>query len=226
MVLELPLVLIFLGPPGAGKGTHALPLSQKLKIPHISTGALFREHIKSQSPLGKIAKQYMNQGKLLPDELALKAVFERTSYPDCCRGYLLDGFPRTVAQAEELKPHLENCHLIAFFFDVPDSILIERITGRLVCKQCACSYHKIYDPPKQQEICDTCQGGLYVREDDREEVLRNRLEIYRRETAPLIDFYAEDLVKIDGKQTKSQVFQEVLSKLKTVTAPVSAAGAF
>lgn len=213
MSLELPLVLIFLGPPGAGKGTHALPLSKQLQIPHISTGALFREHIGAETPLGLQAKEYIHRGHLVPDELVLAMFFERVAEPDCAQGYILDGFPRTLSQAKKLRDHLADCRSIALYIDVPDEVLIERITGRLVCKGCTHCYHKIYDPPEREGTCDSCGNVLYTRKDDQEEVFHKRLEVYRTETSPLIHFYKDVLVTINGKRPKEQVFQEILAMI-------------
>jgi len=214
------LAVILLGPPGAGKGTHAGRLSHYLGIPHISTGELFRENIRNENPIGKTAKSYIDQGNLVPDAVVLEMLFARTALPDCKDGYILDGFPRTVTQAKALDQRISKTHqLIALNFNTPDEFLVDRITGRLACKECAKIYHKRYDPPKQANICDSCEGALYQRSDDKEDILRQRLAVYRKESQPLIDFYAAKknvLRQIDGRNAKEQVFHDVLDALPQV----------
>ncbi len=212
-----PTVVILLGPPGAGKGTHASPLSEHLSIPHISTGDLFRDNIRNNTELGQQAKTFMDQGKLVPDELVLDMLFKRMTAPDCARGCILDGFPRTLAQAKALDAKLDKkTHVVVLNFNVPDSVLIERITGRMVCKDCKKPYHKRFDPPRQPNVCDTCGGVLIAREDDQESVIRNRLEIYHKESQSLIDYYAKKkntLHEIDSQNAKEQVFRDILVAL-------------
>lgn len=224
VVVENPLVVILLGPPGAGKGTHAGPLRQHLGLPHISTGDLFREHIRANSPLGAKAKGYIDAGNLVPDELVLDMLFERVAKDDCKNGYILDGFPRTLPQAKELNKRLGDCNrVIALNFNLPDSVIIERITGRIACKLCGRPFHKKYDPPKEDMSCDSCGGELYQRGDDKEAIIQKRLEVYRRETQPLIEYYTrqkEVLRTIDSENTKDQVFSDVLDAL-SVPAPAS-----
>lgn len=214
------LVVLLLGPPGAGKGTHASPLSKALGIPHISTGDLFRENICNQTPVGLKAKSYITQGCLVPDEVVLEMVFSRILNPDCAHGYILDGFPRTAAQAEAFDSRIgENHQLIALHFHIEDARLVERITGRFVCKQCSRPCHKKYAPPKIDGLCDCCGGVLYQRDDDKEDILRKRLEVYRRETQPLIDYYANKpgiLKEIDSDCDKNRVFSSVLESLKVL----------
>lgn len=211
------LVVILMGPPGAGKGTHAGPLSKHLGVPHISTGDLFRENIRLQTTLGKTAQTYINQGNLVPDELVLDMLFERVSLPDCKTGYILDGFPRTIAQAIALDIRLEGkAQVLALNFNLSDEQIIERITGRLACTGCGRPYHKTFDAPKQAMTCDQCGSALIQREDDKEEVIRKRLEVYRTQTAPLIDYYAQQpdvLKEIDSERDKAAVFNSVLDAL-------------
>jgi adenylate kinase len=203
-----------MGPPGAGKGTHAAPLSQHLNIPPISTGDLFRENIRNQTPLGVKAKSFIEKGNLVPDELVLDMLFERVAKPDCKNGYILDGFPRTIPQAEALDLRLQ-AKVIALNFHLADSIIIERITGRIMCRSCGRPYHKKYDIPQKEMLCDECEVPLYQRDDDREEIIRKRLEVYRLQTEPLIEYYAKKklLCNIDSKGEKSQVFHRVLEAL-------------
>jgi adenylate kinase len=215
-----PLVVILLGPPGAGKGTHAGPISHQFSLPHISTGDLFREHIRGQTPLGVLAKTFMDKGNLVPDELVLDMLFERVGKPDCKNGYILDGFPRTMAQAKELDQRLgKQNQVIALNFNLPDSIIIERVAGRIACKDCGRPFHKKFDPPKIDRVCDSCGGSLYQRDDDKEEIIRKRLEVYRSQTQPLIDYYAKQksvLREIDSQNEKAQVFHDVMKALPPV----------
>ncbi len=212
-----PLVVILMGPPGAGKGTHAGPLSGQLGLPHISTGDLFRENIRNQTPLGKKAKEYMDQGQLVPDELVLDMLFDRISRDDCKQGYILDGFPRTLAQAKALDARLNSRNrVVALNFELPDSAIVERITGRIVCKDCGRPFHKNFDPPPEDGSCNVCGGVLYQRDDDKEEVVLKRLEVYHAQTQPVIDYFAEKkgvLHPIDSRNGKEQVFHDVLEAL-------------
>ena len=211
------LIIIFMGPPGAGKGTHAGPLADHLGIPHISTGDLFRHHIRTGTPLGKIANMYIAEGKLVPDELTLDMLFDRLSQGDCQKGCILDGFPRTVPQAEAFERRLSSCSKISVLhFCIDDAPLIQRIVGRLACKQCGTPYHCQFNPPKKLSSCDRCCGSLYQRDDDTEEVVRKRLEVYRLQTKPVIDYYAEKegvLREICGAGQPDLVFQNVLKSL-------------
>jgi adenylate kinase len=220
-----PLVVILMGPPGAGKGTHAGPLSQQLNLPHISTGDLFREHIRAQTTLGVEAKSYIDKGHLVPDELVLDMLFVRVSKEDCKNGFILDGFPRTMAQAKALDHRLsDRNHVIALNLNLSDAAIIERVTGRIACKDCGRPFHKKYDPPKNELICDGCGGALYQRDDDKEEVIRKRLEVYRTQTQPLIDYYANVkhvLKEIDSQNSKAQVFHDVMEALPPSVTTIS-----
>jgi adenylate kinase len=212
-----PWVVILMGPPGAGKGTHAGPLSETLGLPHISTGDLFREHIRSQTPLGLKAKSFMDKGQLVPDFLVLDMLFNRVAQEDCKNGYLLDGVPRTINQAKALDERLNNRYrIIALNFSLSDESAVERISGRIACQNCGRPFHKKFDPPKNPHVCDLCGGILCQREDDREEVVRKRLEVYRIQTKPLIDYYGSQkqvLREIDSQNAKEKVFQDVLESL-------------
>lgn len=208
-------VIILLGPPGAGKGTQAVELCKELKIPHISTGDLFRDNLSRDTEIGKKAKEYMSSGKLVPDEVVLSMLFERISREDCKKGYLLDGFPRTIEQAEAFDKKIKNnqLSLTVININVPDAILIDRITGRLSCKKCGAIYHKKYYPPKISEKCDKCSSKLIQREDDSEEVLKERLQAYHKQTQPLIDYYKKRngfFFEVDGQMKKDEILKEIL----------------
>jgi len=214
---EKPLVLILLGPPGAGKGTHAHPLSEKFNIPHISTGDLFREHLRHETPLAKRIKTFINEGKLVPDELVLDMVFSRTARDDCKKGYILDGFPRSMTQAKALQKRLSGkANVLVINFNITDSIIVERITGRISCKNCKALYHSKFSPPKKKDICDSCSGALYQRDDDKKDVIKSRLEVYHNQSAPLIDYYdiQNALYDINSEKTPREVFEEVMQTVE------------
>jgi len=204
-------ILVFLGPPGAGKGTQAKLLSQRMGFLHISTGDLLREAVKNQTPLGKKAKEYMDRGELVPDELIVQLI-EETMPKD--GNVILDGFPRTVNQAlaleEMLKGKGEKISKV-LFFDVPDEVIIDRLSGRRVCSKCGAVYHVKYNPPKIEGVCDLCGGTLVQRDDDREEVVKKRLEVYRKQTQPLIEFYQDRgiIYKLDAGKGVEELFEEV-----------------
>ena len=210
-------VIILLGPPGSGKGTQAVKLSKELGIPHISTGDLFRENISKNTELGKKAKSFMDAGKLVPDELVLDMVYDRVSQPDCKKGYLLDGFPRTIPQAEALDKFLKNANLTVLNLNVPDEVIIKRIAGRLSCKDCGNVHHKDFSPSKVANQCDKCGGELTTRKDDQPEVVKERLKVYHTQTEPLVEFYSKQgkLVSVDGQKSPEEVFNDLLSALKS-----------
>jgi len=179
--------IIFLGPPGAGKGTYASRLTPILKLPHISSGDMVREEIKAQTELGKLMKEYSDKGKLGPDEIMIKILAKRLRKPDCKKGCILDGFPRTIKQAEALEKISEIDLVINI--NVPDEIIITRLSNRLTCKKCGTIYNKLTLKPKKDNICDQCGGQLYQREDDKPKVIQERLNVYRKKTEPLIEHY-------------------------------------
>lgn len=186
------LILVFLGPPGVGKGTQAAKLAADLGLPHISTGDLFRDHLKRETELGLKAKEYMNAGKLVPDQLVVDLTVDRIDNPDCKNGYILDGFPRTVAQDEALENALAERGdrvTAAISLDAPREAIIERISGRRTCRQCGAMYHVKYAPTKKEGICDKCGGEIYQRADDRADKVATRLEEYDRNTGPLVPHY-------------------------------------
>ena len=210
---------VLLGPPGAGKGTQAAKLVDKYAIPHISTGDIFRKNIKEGNELGKKAQEYMNAGKLVPDELVCDLVTDRLSQDDCANGFLLDGFPRTIRQAEALDEYLAaNGGKIDVVINikVDKDDLITRLTGRRVCKACGASFHTVYIPPKQEGVCDVCGGELYQRADDNLETVENRINVYERETAPLIGYYDEkgSLANINGSVPPEEVAGQIVAAIE------------
>ena len=209
---------ILLGPPGAGKGTQAAKIVEKYGIPHISTGDIFRENIKKGTELGKKAQEYMNRGELVPDDLVIEIATTRLLEDDCKNGFLLDGFPRTVYQAEKLDEFLQSHDSkIDNVIDIAvgKDELIERRTGRRVCKSCGASFHVVNIPPKQEGICDYCGGELIQRADDNLETVTNRIDVYEDQTMPLIDYYekAGTLTHIDGSTGLDNVFADIVSAL-------------
>lgn len=210
--------LVFLGPPGAGKGTQARYLEQSYGACQIATGDILRKAVQEATPLGKKAKQYIDKGELVPDEVVIDLVAERLGADDCRKGFVLDGFPRTIAQAEGLERVLRelgsdlDCVLS---LRVPNGVIVQRLTGRRTCKGCGALYHVTFGPPRQKDICDRCGGALFQREDDREETIRARLRVYDSQTAPLIDYYRKRglLREIDGVGSVEEIRGRVLEAL-------------
>lgn len=205
--------LIFLGPPGAGKGTMAFRAKEHFTIPHISTGDLFRAAIKNQTELGKKVKSIIDAGDLVPDELTTAIVEERLNQGDCGNGFILDGFPRTIPQAEALKGITKIDKVVNF--TVTEDEVIRRLSGRRVCRSCGESFHVEFIPPAKEGVCDKCSGELYTRDDDKIEAIRNRLSVYGQSTEPLINFYREEgnLVDVDSSQHPDKVFEDLVKIL-------------
>jgi adenylate kinase len=209
---------VLLGPPGAGKGTQAKVIAEKYNLVHISSGDLFRENLKNQTELGKLAQGYMTRGELVPDDVTIAMVRDRISRPDCKNGALLDGFPRTPAQADALSEMLKEFNSkveLVPLIDVPAQDLIERLSGRWTCKE-GHVFHEKFNPPQKAGICDIDGSGLYQREDDKKATVENRIKVYTEQTAPLIEYYSSRkiLVKIDGTKSIDQVSKELLSAIE------------
>jgi adenylate kinase len=211
--------VVLLGPPGAGKGTQARMLEKRLGVPQIASGDLLRAAVRERSPLGLQAKSYMDKGALVPDDLVFKIIEERLSRPDAASGFILDGFPRTVAQAETLAEMLaarggERLDKVVAII-VPDDEIVKRISGRRTCRNCGAMYHAIYDPPRNQDLCNNCNGELYLRDDDAEDTVRMRLQVYDDATRPLLEHYGRLglLSKVDGLGSPDDVQRRVIESL-------------
>lgn len=212
--------IVLLGPPGAGKGTQAKMIIQEYSIPHISTGDIFRKNISEGTPLGKKAKEYIDQGLLVPDELTIDIVNDRLQQDDCKEGFLLDGFPRTVFQAEALDSFLKNIEKevqISLLIEVPRENILNRMTGRRMCRNCGASYHVTFNPTKVEGKCDLCGSDVVQRKDDTEDTVKERLNVYDKQTQPLIDYYTKcgKLKEVDGTQDISKVFGDVKDILRS-----------
>lgn len=210
--------IILLGPPGAGKGTQAKRLIDKYGIPQISTGDMLRAALKEGTPLGLEAKKYMDAGTLVPDSVVIGLVKERIQKPDCAKGYMLDGFPRNVSQAEALDKMLGELsmkidHVVSI--EVPNSELLGRLTGRRTCKACGAGFHVMFDPPKKDGVCDKCSGELYQRDDDNEKTVSSRLKVYDDQTKPLIDYYVKQakIRSVDGVGDMQDIFARIVAYL-------------
>lgn len=213
-----PRYIILLGPPASGKGTQASKLAGVLNLPHVASGDLLREHVKNKTALGRKAKVYMDRGDLVPDELTIAMVMARLGQSDCSDGAILDGYPRTIAQAEALDRALaERGHKvdIVLYISAPDEVLLERVTGRRICRTCEKAYHIRFNPPDQPGMCDKDGGELYQRDDDKPETVRARLNVYREQTSPLIDRYRSlgIVVKINGDQSIEAVTADLLAAI-------------
>ena len=210
--------ILLMGPPGAGKGTQAERLVEKYNIPHISTGDMFRSAVKQGTELGKEAKKYMDAGQLVPDSVTIGIVRESLSNPENQKGFILDGFPRTEEQADALDRILSDLDIKlngVVDITVPSGILVERVTGRRICKSCGATYHVVFNPPKTEGICDKCGGTLYQRDDDREDTVKKRMEVYDIQTKPLIEHYSKLglYIPIEGTQDIDKVFSDIIEKL-------------
>jgi len=206
--------IILIGPPGAGKGTQAAKLVERFGIPHISTGDIFRKNLSEGTELGRLAKEYMDKGLLVPDEIVVAIVKNRLKEPDCAKGFLLDGFPRTIPQAEALDKELKEMDMpldAVIYIDVDREELIKRLTGRRVCSKCGTTYHVLNNPPKVPDICDVCGGTLIQRDDDSYETVSKRIDVYLSQTQPVIHYYEEKglLKTINGLQPIDKVFEDI-----------------
>ena len=210
--------MILLGPPGAGKGTQAAVLSTTLKIPHISTGDIFRANIKGGTPLGMLAKSYIDAGKLVPDDVTLDIVESRLANEDCANGFIMDGFPRTIPQARMFDEMLKSLNAevdVVINIVADDDAIVKRLSGRRMCS-CGKTYHLVNNPPKMEGICDSCKSPLYIRDDDREETIKERLRTYHKQTSPLIDYYKEKglLLSFDGVKAIEETTREILESIQ------------
>lgn len=210
--------IIMLGAPGAGKGTQAKKVAKKYNIPHISTGDIFRANIKEGTELGKRAKEYMDKGELVPDDITIGMLLDRIHKADCKDGFVLDGFPRTIPQAKSLSEALSKLNEkidYAINIDVPDDSIITRMSGRRACLSCGSTYHIKYSAPKKENICDNCGSELVIRDDDKPETVKKRLDVYHKQTQPLIDYYDDEniLANVDGTKDMEEVFLDIVAVL-------------
>lgn len=213
--------LILLGPPGSGKGTQAERLCKQLDFSHVASGDLFRDHLKRETDTGKLARSYIDKGQLVPDDVTIAMVKERLFRSDCRGGTILDGFPRTRAQAEALDSILQELGQQltgVLFMAVPDDVLIERLSGRRICRKCQAPYHVLFSPPREAQTCDLCAGELYQRDDDQPETIKARLDVYHKQTTPLIKFYkaANLLHEVDGNKDIDQVTDTMLTIIRSL----------
>ena len=213
--------LILLGPPGSGKGTQAERLCKELNLPHVASGDLFRDHLRQESELGTLARSYIDVGQLVPDDVTIAMVQERLSRPGCHGGTILDGFPRTLTQAKALDSillELGQQLTGVLFISVPDDVLIERLSGRRICRNCQTPYHILLSPPRDMQTCDQCGGELYQRDDDKPETIKARIEVYHNQTAPLIKYYraADILHEVDGDKDIDQVTDILITTIRSL----------
>jgi len=217
--------IILLGPPGAGKGTQAKTLAERLNLPHISTGDILRQNVKEGTSLGKEAKDFMDKGLLVPDDLMSAMLLDRFSKPDIKKGFILDGYPRNFAQAQTLEEIFKKKSLdvdVVVYLDSSDEVIIQRLSGRLVCSQCSANFHIKNMPPKKSGICDKCGGSLFHRSDDKEETIRKRLEVYKKEVSSLIKYYEEKkkLHRLDADEEAGKVLNEIIVLAKSIDDPL------
>jgi adenylate kinase len=210
--------VVLLGAPGAGKGTQAAALTRELGIVHVATGDLFRKALSEETPLGLMAKSYMEKGELVPDQVTIDMVKERVRQPDCVKGVLFDGFPRTLSQAEALDAMMKGESRTidyAVYIEVPEEELVRRLSGRWICRKCQTPYHAVTSPPKTRGQCDACGGELYQRADDKEETVRERLKVFFSQTMPIVDYYEKQskLLRVDGNQSIDEVGAQILRQL-------------
>jgi adenylate kinase len=210
--------IILFGPPGAGKGTQAKKLVDFYRIPQISTGDILRANVREGTELGLAAKAYMDKGELVPDEVLIGIIKNRLKEPDCKKGFILDGYPRTVPQADALAVILDEIDKpidVVLNLEVPDEELVRRISGRLICSKCGASYNRTFNPPKKEGICDICGGEVFQRADDKEDAVQNRLNVYKKQTQPLIDYYAKQgiLITLNGTKDIDEVFEDIRAVL-------------
>ncbi len=213
--------LILFGAPGVGKGTQAKMISNYYKIPQISTGDMLREAVRNKGEFGKSAQNYMDKGSLVPDDLILKLIKQRILRPDCSDGFILDGFPRTIAQAEGLTTLMQEIHLPPFILieiQVSDHTIMDRLLGRKTCSQCGADYNKLTRPAPENNICTNCGGKITTRDDDNEETIQNRLQVYKNQTSPVIEFYKKrgNFIRIDGNKSVEQVYLSIINELNQI----------
>ncbi|MEJ2053404.1 MAG: adenylate kinase [Calditrichaceae bacterium] len=213
--------LILFGAPGAGKGTQAKMISENYEIPQISTGDMLREAIRKEGDIGKLAKSFMEKGSLVPDDLILKIIKERILKPDCSRGFILDGFPRTIAQAEALSVLMQDMHLPPFTLveiNVSDTAIISRLLARKTCQNCGADYNDLTNPAPADMICPKCSGKISVRDDDNEETIKNRLKVYHEQTTPVKEYYKKqgNFISVDGNKSVEQVYSSIINELNQI----------
>ena len=222
-----PIVMILMGPPGAGKGTQAKKLAGRLGIPHVASGDIFRENVRNNTSLGRLAKGYMERGELVPDDVTIAMVIDRLSQPDCANGALLDGFPRTVTQAKALDERLAEsgwCIHVVPYIRGSEEVLLRRLSGRWICRNCGAVYHIEFHPPARPGVCDVCGGPLYQRPDDKAETARQRLRVYFEQTEPVLAYYERQglLVEIDGERSIEAVHDALVRAVRLVPEASSA----